>query len=254
MNPVPAVINAPASPQVNLLPPEVAARRSQGRAKVLIAVIFAIFLGGIAVAYFLVLGLRTVAESDLADAEARRTELQTELASYGYINDLAATYDNSVAARAWAGSTDIDWATHLRALLGAVPEGITFTDVVIAQGTPIAPASGDGTAFAQADMGSLTFTGRSSDPSLTADLIEAIDALPGFSGTFVEAKAIASNEDTNTVYWEYSGSTRITYTALSYRTETEQTDVPAEVLDAVPGAAPDASPSPSPSATAEGGN
>ncbi|WP_062526930.1 PilN domain-containing protein [Demequina rhizosphaerae] len=231
INPVPGSIGAPAAPQVNLLPPEIAARRSQGRIKALIVIVFGLFLVAVAAVYFLVLGIRTAADNELQAEQDRRLELQTELASYGYINVLADKFENSLKAREWAGSTDIDWATHLTALLNAVPEGLTFTDMTMAQGTPAGAVAGDGTDFANADMGSVAFTGRAESPELTADLIEAFDALPGFSDTWVEAKQINSNEETDTVYWEYSGATRITYTALSGRTETEQKKVPQALLD-----------------------
>ncbi|WP_156160863.1 PilN domain-containing protein [Demequina maris] len=231
INPVPGSIGAPAAPQVNLLPPEIAARRSQGRIKAFIVIVFGLFLVAVAAVYFLVLGMRTAAENELQAEKDRQLELQTELASYGYINTLAAKFDNSIKAREWAGSTDIDWATHLAALLAAAPDGVTFTTMTMSQGTPTGAVSGDGTAFSNADMGTVVFTGRAESADLSADLIEAFDALPGFSDTWVEAKQISSNADTDTVYWEYSGATRITYTALSGRTETEQTKVPQALLD-----------------------
>ncbi|WP_062316497.1 PilN domain-containing protein [Demequina maris] len=231
INPVPGSIGAPAAPQVNLLPPEIAARRSQGRVRALIVVIFGLFLVAVAAVYFLVLGMRTAAENELQAEQDRRLELQTELASYGYINELSDKFENSIKAREWAGSTDIDWATHLTALLNVAPEGIAFSDMTMAQGTPAGAVAGDGTAFQNADMGSISFTGRADTADLTADLIEAFDSLPGFSDTWVEAKQMQANEETDTVYWEYSGATRITYTALSGRTETEQTKVPQSLLD-----------------------
>jgi len=229
--PVPPSVGAPKSPQVNLLPPEIAARQSQGRIKALIVFMFLLFLAGIAALWFFVFGLRVVAEDNLAAEQERRLALQTELASYGYINDLAAQFENSIKAREWAGSTDIDWATHLNVLVRNVPDDITLTSLAMAQGSPLAAANGDGTAFANADMGSLVFTGRAATPDVTADLIEAFDSLPGFSDTWVDAKQIAVGTDEDTVYWEYTGATRITYTALSGRTETEQTEVPAELLE-----------------------
>ena len=243
---VPPSIGAPPSPQVNLLPPEIAARRSQGRIKALIVVVFGLFLLAIAAAYLLVVGMRTAAEDQLQAENDRRVLLQAELASYGYINDLADTYENSVAAREWAGSTDIDWATHLAALLSAAPDGVTFVDMTMAQGTPAGAIATDATAFAIPDMGSVVFTGRAESPEFTAALIEAFDALPGFSDTWVEAKQIQANDETNTVYWEYTGATRITYSALSGRTETEQTEVPKALLEEIEAAESAASPSAAP--------
>ncbi|BDZ60963.1 hypothetical protein GCM10025873_07540 [Demequina sediminis] len=218
----------------------------------MIVLVFGIFLVVVAAAYFLVVAIRSSAEDELQAENDRRTQLQTELATYGYINTLADTFDNSVKAREWAGSTDIDWATHLTALLSSAPDGITFTDMAMAQGTPAGVIATDGTAFAQPDMGSIVFTGRASTPDLTAALIEAFDALPGFSDTWVEAKQLQGNNENGAVFWQYSGATRITFSALSGRTVTEQTTVPEELLAEIE--ASEAVPSASPAPTGEGAN
>lgn len=233
MNPVPASINAPAAPQVNLLPPEIEAKRSQGRARIIILFGLIAFVLVLGAAWFLAYSARVEAEQDLALEQERRPTLVTELATYDYVRDVQAEAENSANARAWAGATDIDWATHMTALLAAVPEDVQLTGIQMVQTTPYGGATAAGTDFASLDMGSITFIGRALEPGLTTDLVVAFDGLPGFSGTWVDSKEIQANEDTDTGYWEYTGSTRITVTALSGRIETEQTEVPPEVLAAV---------------------
>jgi Tfp pilus assembly protein PilN len=235
MNPVPGTVKAPLAPQVNLLPPEIAERRNQGRARGLILlslVAFLLLLGG---AWFYAITVRQGAEQDLADEQARRPVLMAELAEYDYLNVLADDYENSLLARAWAGSTDIDWSSQLAQILGAVPADIRLTDLQVTQGTPVSPAGTDGTVFGTPDMGVITFVGRSSKPGLVPDLQDALDALPGFTGAWVEAVALESEAESDTVFWQYTGSVRVTFQALSGRIESEQTEVPAELLEEITG-------------------
>lgn len=225
MNPVPANLGAPGAAQVNLLPPEIEAKRTQGRAKVLIFVALVLFLVLLAVAWFFAFTARTAAEQDLADEQARRPVLAQELASYDYIKIIEAQKDNSLLARQWAGSTDVIWGDYTVALLEVVPSDVTLTDVVMSQGTPFGPAGSDGTVFGLSDMGSVSFTGRASSPELVADFVDAVNSVPGFYDTFIEVNKIAANDDTG--YWEYEGSSRISFIALSDRTVTTQPTAPA---------------------------
>ncbi|WP_062306212.1 PilN domain-containing protein [Demequina subtropica] len=235
MNPVPESVKAPQAPQVNLLPPEIEARRTQGRAKGLLAfalLALAVVLGA---AWFWFHSERVAAEDALAAEEARTPELQAELASYDYINGVAADYKNALLARAWAGATDVEWAAQVDALMEVFPKGVALTSMQVTPATPYGAVADDGTVFAQSDMGAITFAGSSSEPVDVADLIEQIDGLPGFTGTWIDTETIASVEGQNDPYYEYSGSVRVTYNVLSNRLETEQTKADPDVLAAISG-------------------
>lgn len=237
MNPVPASLGAPAAAQVNLLPPEIEAKRTQGRAKAMMFVALGLFVLLLGVAWFFAFSARKSAEDNLAHEKDRRPELVAELASYDYIKDIAAQRENSVLARQWAGASDIIWADYMTALVEAVPSDIALTDVVMAQGTPFGPAGSDGTIFGLNDMGSVAFTGEAESPELVADLVEAINAVPGFYDTFVEVNKLASNDETDTVYWEYAGAARVSYFALSDRTVSTQPTAPERAESVTDGAA-----------------
>jgi len=227
MNPVPGAVNAPHAPQVNLLPPEIGLRRSASRARAVIftgVVIFVLLLVGV---WFLAFSSRQSAESALADENAKTPQLQAELATYDYIPVLEASLSNSVSARAWAGSTDITWYNHLSALLKAIPRDTRITSLAVSQATPSAPVANDGTVFGVPDLGSVNFSGTTTAPINAAALQDAIDALPGFQDTWIDVTAVAPIGESKDAYWSYSGGTRLTASALSGRTETEQTQVPA---------------------------
>ncbi|WP_062517170.1 hypothetical protein [Demequina gelatinilytica] len=235
MNPVPESVKAPKAPQVNLLPPEIEARRTQGRAKGLILfalLAFVLLLGG---AWFYAFEARKNAEDDLAAEQAKTPQLTTELASYEYVNGVSDDYENSVFARLWAGATDIDWSAQLASLMKAFPEDIQFSSLQVTQVTPYATVGAPGTVFDQLDMGQVSFTGRSVEAITIPDLVDALNALPGFEGAWIEGQTMQSDEDHPDEWYEYTGSVRITYNALSGRTVTEQTEADPDVLAAITG-------------------
>lgn len=228
MNPVPASIGAPRVPQVNLLPPEVEAKRSAARTRVKLLVALVLLIVLIAAGWYLARTMRVSAENDLSAEQARTTELQTELASYSYLNTLVGSYDNSVAARQYVGATDIEWASQLSALMGALPDDIAWDAVQVSQATPLSGSITAPTVFTNLGVGTLTFSGTSLEPVTVAEYIEAVDALPGYADTWIDAEQIAGAD--GAVFWSYSGTTTVTINALSGRTTTSQTEVPPEIM------------------------
>lgn len=226
MTEISASVNAPRAAQVNLLPPEVAARRSRGRARVLIIAAVAALVVVLAGVTFLYMGMRADAERD-RDAELARTPvLQAELAEYDYLPELEAELQNSLLARFWAGATDVMWADQLAAIGEAMPPDTTFSDVTFTGASAAGQATTDGTPFGMVDLGGLNFVAHSLEPVSTSALMDQIDAIPGFYDTYVTAVAMEANEDSGTVYWIISGSTRVSEQALSGRFVTEQTTLP----------------------------
>ncbi len=241
MNAVPVSVGAPRTPLVDLLPPEIEMRRKEGRAKGLIVFAVAVFLVLLVGAWYFLFSVRTAAESDLAAEQERTVAKQEELATYDYIPVVRAALDNAVSARAWAGSTDVTWATELNSLLTATPTGVSLTSIVVAASTPSNPYSLDGTPFQQPDLGQLFFSGEAASEVAVAAFQDELDALPGFQNTSIVSLTLAEVDEGGVPYWIFTGSTRVTWNALSGRTVTEQ-----ELTTPSPSA------SPSPSAESEG--
>lgn len=222
MNPVSASVNAPRTPQVNLLPPEIEARRSAVRTRNWLLLIAAMFMVLVAGVYVFAAFERKGAEDDLAAAQQATSEKQTQLAAFSYLPVLEAEVNNSRMARAWAGATDVAWADQLSALLAVLPDQVRLETLIAAPVTPLGPVASDGSVFGLQDLGSLTFSGQSDAPIDTAALQDAINAVPGFERAWVEGVELSSVDETDTVFWSYTGTVRITSNALSGRTETSQ--------------------------------
>jgi len=226
MNPVPAAVNAPRTPSVNLLPPEIGERRARQRARFVILLGMGVFILLLIGAWFFAYSNKQAAEADLALEQDLTTQKQQELASYNYLPALEAQLANSVNARAWVGATDIEWSTQLEAFFSAVPKNLRLTNVVVTAASPTAPVMSDGTPLAVLDYGDLSFAGTSAVPVTVSDFQDALDALPGFSNSFIQVISAEANDDSDTAYWTYSGTVRITANALSGRTSTSQEIVP----------------------------
>ena len=226
MNPVPAAVNAPRTPSVNLLPPEIGERRARQRARFVILLGMGVFVLLLVGAWFFAYSNRQAAESDLALEQDLTTQKQQELASYSYLPALEDQLANSVNARAWVGATDIEWGSQLKAFFSALPKDVRLTNVVVTAASPTAPVMSDGTPLAVVDYGDLSFAGTSAQPVSVSAFQDAIEALPGFANALIQVTTMESNDDTDTVYWTYSGTVRITSNALSGRTATTQEVVP----------------------------
>jgi hypothetical protein len=219
MNAVSNSVNAPRVPQVNLLPPEVAARRSRGRVRALIVVLLILFFFVLVAAWYFAFTVRMAAESELTEQQERGVELNAQLAEFSDIPELEAELHNSRMARFWAGSVDVIIADVFSALVEVMPTGVRFEMVEYKLDDPYGDAGGDGTIFSTDDIGQLTFIAHSNEPVLAADLIEAIDSLPGHHRTYVTVVEIQG--DGSVPYWEISGTSRVTENVLSGRVITE---------------------------------
>ncbi len=228
MNPVPASVGAPRSPQVNLLPPDVAERRAASRTRRVIVALVILFMVGVVGIWFFTFTLRQAAEQALADEQAITTQKQTELATYAYLTPLRAQVDNALLARAAAGQADVLWADQLNAFLGAFPESTKLDQLLVSPTTPMAPYTTDGTLFGGIDVGSVSFSGTSTEPLDITALQNAIDALPGFERSSIDSVSLAPEADAAGPLWSYSGTVRVTINALSGRVTTEQEIVPIE--------------------------
>lgn len=228
MSEVPAHVGAPKTPQVNLLPPDVGQRRAAGRARramLGLVVLFTLFVGA---AWYYTLTLTYDAQDKLTAEEARTPAKRQELDKYSYLPELRGKVDTAVAARYAVGSVDIIWVDQLQALFTAFPSSMTLVTMDVQQVTPSAPQTSAGGVFDSPDYGSVTFSALTTVPIDPADLIERINALPGFERTWVDVVELAPAQEGQPVQWALNGATRITEYALSGRTATTQEIVPVE--------------------------
>lgn len=228
MSQVPAHVGAPRTPQVNLLPPDVGQRRAAGRARRAMLAMVVLFTLLVGAAWYYTVTLTYDAQDNLTAEEARTPAKRQELDKYAYLPELREKVDTALLARYAIGAVDIVWADQLQALFSAFPDTMTLVSMDIQQTTPSSPQTSGGGVFDVPDFGSITFSATSTVAIDTADLIERINALPGFERSWVDAVELAPDEEGQPVRWAINGATRITEYALSGRTETTHEIVPVE--------------------------
>ena len=126
MSNVPVAIRAAIEPQVNLIPPEIAGRKAQGRRTGLIVLAFVALLGLIVAATYLAGTVRSSAQATLDKSVAEKARIETEIASYQYVLDAQAELANATGARLYAGAADVQWDPMLRNIRAALPQGTTI--------------------------------------------------------------------------------------------------------------------------------
>jgi len=205
-------------PQVNLLPPEVRAARglkvTQRWLGIGLVVTVAVCAGAFGVATI----QSANATSDLTTAQAETTRLQQEQAKYAAVPQVLADLSNTEAAITFGGSTEVQWKSYLDAVVAVMPEGVSIDRVNFVGATPMAPqadaaAPTDGSTTPV--VGELSFTLRSRFVPNTADWIDQMNGLTGFSDAWAAAANLT--EDEHGIYYTVDASVQVSDLAYSHR-------------------------------------
>ena len=206
---------APTLPQVNLLPPEVAAARGLRVVKrwlVIALVVVVVVVGGV---YALTLLAQREAEAELAQEQAYTERLLAEQAKYAEVPVVLAALQNSRDARWFAGSTDVLWQPYLRALAAAAPAGVSFDSVTFEGMEPGAQLLPPAVPVTSTSAGTLSFAARSLTVPDVAAWMDALETVPGLSDPVFSAVGVA--EDEGLVLYMVSATVSLDPSAWSHR-------------------------------------
>ncbi len=218
MNEIPSSIKAPHEPQVNLLPPEVEARRARGRQRSAIVFVFALFLGALGFGVYWAFSQEAAAKDDLKAAQDRGAELEAQIGQYDYVVAIQTELLNAENVRTYVGSTEIDYPRLLNGMIGALPKGTTFDQltwtVTTVDSTELPSADLD--PFAIPDLGSVVLRGTVPEYVTTADLEEAFNTVVGLERTritLIQQQERSDGDD----YYLFEGTAQVNALALSGR-------------------------------------
>jgi Tfp pilus assembly protein PilN len=181
-------------PRVDLLPPEVHARRQDGRLNrmlVLVLVAAVVLSGGV------VLGAKLVADgsaANLAGAQARTAQLLAQQRRYSTVSSTKSRLAATRAARATVAGHVIDWRGYLRSVSATLPAGVHVAAATVeAAGATTTGAAAAGVAAPPGTVATLTLQVRTAHWTAVQDWLTALPALRGFldaSPTTVSADAL----------------------------------------------------------------
>lgn len=170
-----------AEPRVDLLPPEVIARKKAKATRrrltgILIGVVVLV-AGGFAAATWNVGQSR----AELATAQDRSIELLSSQAEYSEVTQVQATVDSTIAARQFGAATEVDWKAYLSGIRAVLPANVSIDTVTVDSASPLVVFEQATAPLQDARVATLTLGLTSPDLPTVPQWLEAMRGLPGFA-------------------------------------------------------------------------
>lgn len=178
-------------PRADLLPPSVVAERRLRHAAraVGIALIttLVIVLGAVGASF-----AHSFAATAALDAERERTnELLASQSEFSEVSSALGAIDRLSAARAAAGTTDIEWGPYLARVAALLPPGTTVGSVVVTAATPTTPLPAAVGASGKPLAATMLYTVTGPDLAAVRDWMLALRGLPGYAGAALQSASEA---------------------------------------------------------------
>ena len=227
-----------AMPRVNLLPPEIAAAARIKRLRTILAIAVAGVAAFVFMLFMVVSGQMGAAEDDLATAEATGQQLTAEKATYAEVPVVYAAVTSAQQNLSTAMTPEIRWSFYLSDLSLTIPRNTRIASMTaineaaaaqLAGGLAIAaPVEGTSTeeggttetppaAPVSASMGSMTFSGKSTDFDAVAAWLQSLSRQEGYADPFVQNITKADSESTAGGWFDVESSTKLDLAAASNR-------------------------------------
>lgn len=210
-------------PRVNLLPPEIAEAAKLKRLKVMLG---ALLLGAMAVVVLIYLVVSSQiggAEEDLAVAQADGAKLQADVATYAEVPQVLLAVDTAQANLATAMTPEIRWSFYLNDLSLTIPKTTRLgsmtavNEAAAGQLTGSVVEEGAVSPLGQVSMGSITFTGKSTDFDAVAAWLQSLAKTEGYLEPTVQVVTKAEEADTAGTFYSVESSTQLSLEAASGR-------------------------------------
>ncbi len=215
MSAVPAAIKAAIEPQVNLLPPEVTARRARGRRRGLVGLGFAGFILLAGVSVYLASAQNASAQRDLKDAVDAGAAIQAQIDGYQYVLDIQGELASASNARTFVGSVEIRWTDLLGEIGAALPADASIDTLTYKAVSVLSdPEAGTGP-FDKPDIGVVQISGQLGTYITGAALEEALDSVHGLARARIDS--VTRQDNSGVISYTFGGTVRLTALALSGR-------------------------------------
>lgn len=227
--PLAAVFEAPAyvAPHVNLLPPEITARRVLRKLQAGLAAGVIACAAIVGVLYVQAGSGKSEAQSRLDAATAQQAVLQAQTAKLAYVSAAKATIDAARASLKAAMGSEVLWSKTLDDLRSRLPDGVRYQSItVVAVPTPVAgavvaPAAttpGAAAALPTDALATATFTGSANNLDDVAAELDQLALVPGVSNVYLTSTtAKAASGSTAPQIVNFVATADLTNTLLSHR-------------------------------------
>lgn len=212
------ILEKPALPRVNLLPPEIAEAQHFRRLQLIMG---AAVVGAVAVVGGLTVHAHSsvAAQQDALDAaNARQATLQSQVNKLTFVTQTYSQVSEARAMLTQAMGDEIQWSHYLNDLSLRLPDNVWLTNLQAteseagaAKGSPQAAR----TTVAANGIGSITFSGTALSYDDVASLLEALAAEHGFTNAYFTNSTESKIGDKTVV--NFTSSATLTSDALSGR-------------------------------------
>jgi Tfp pilus assembly protein PilN len=167
-------------PRVDLLPPEVRARRRARalRRSLVLAVVGVAAAVALATAGSFAYNIQ--ANVALAMEQARTTSLLGQQAKYADIRSMQDDIKLLHAAQEVGASTEIQWKAYLEKVQATLPAGVSVQTVEVESASPLAEFQQGSTPFEGPRVATITFSARTDSFPSTPEWLKALEGLPGY--------------------------------------------------------------------------
>ncbi|MFL6240714.1 MAG: PilN domain-containing protein [Actinomycetes bacterium] len=205
-----------ALPRVNLLPPEIAERVRARKIQAGLGAAVALSVVGVAAGYVMAHSSATHAKSQLADAQAQGSQLQTQVAQYAGDENMRAQLTSEQAMLTSAMGSEVQWSHYLNDLTLRIPDNVWITNVTITEGASQQGAAAAATPAAGSDaIGSVNVTGVAFTHDDVATWLDSLAKEKGYANAFFSNSAQAFIGPRRIV--NFTSTTQVTSDALSGR-------------------------------------
>ena len=169
------------SSTVNLLPPEIVAKRKLRifRRRMIFVLIILLF---VIIGCVSLVGAQALqAEKDLAIAQTNAAYLQSQQNIFSAVHVVQNEVDSIRAAQQVGDATEINWQSFLRDLLSTLPKKVILETIIIDQATPFAPYTQPSAPLQGARIATISFTATTPTLPQVPLWLNEISRLPGFA-------------------------------------------------------------------------
>jgi Tfp pilus assembly protein PilN len=208
-------------PRVNLLPPEIAAAAKLRQLKIMLGLLVLAAMVLVVLGFLFASSQIGGAEESLADAETEGAQLQADVATYAEVPQVLAEVDTAQANLVTAMTPEIRWSFYLNDLSLTIPKTTRLSNITAVNTAAAEQLSGTvtavGTPLGAASMGSITFTGKSTDFDAVAAWLQSLARQKGYLEPSVQNVTKAEAADSQGTYNDVESSTQLSLEASSGR-------------------------------------
>lgn len=206
---------APPHPQVNLLPPEVHAKRGLVRVKrmLVIVVVFSLVVAAGLVALSMM--AQKSAEAELTVQQTETERLQIEQQKYAEVPLVLGQLQTAEEARALAMQTEVAWPTYLSAMAAVLPPGVSIENFTVASIAPAELAPLPANPLHDSSVATVELTVNSLTIPDTTVWLDGLETVPGFADAWFSTATVTAKEDF--VYYTVTATVQLNEQAFTNR-------------------------------------